>query len=149
MSVIRNAFGEPFSRWKPADKFLWVWNEEGLPGGQPQLEYEFHEDRDWRFDYAWPELRVAVEIDGFGYGHQAQQHLANQNEKQNAALLAGWIVLRYNSRQLGSKQAVSDAVEEVARVLCQRGGIATTCRLCGDPAEFCYCQRCLDAWEND
>ncbi len=71
-------------------------------------------------DFAWPELRVGVEIDGFGYGHQAQQHMATVNEKQNEAVELGWTILRFNSRQLGSHGATEEAVRQVCRVLMSR-----------------------------
>lgn len=34
----------------------------------PQAEYVFHWQRLWRFDYAWPELLVALEIQGGMFG---------------------------------------------------------------------------------
>lgn len=34
----------------------------GLP--EPVPELAFHPDRRWRFDWAWPDQRVALEIDG-------------------------------------------------------------------------------------
>lgn len=30
----------------------------------PEPEHRFHESRRWRFDYAWPEHRVALEVEG-------------------------------------------------------------------------------------
>ena len=115
--VVRNAKGEPFSKWKPDAKFAYVWEQEGLET-RPETELMFCVDRKFRFDFAWSACRVGVEIDGFGYGHQAQQQMAADNEKANLAIELGWKVLRYNSRQLGSRQGVSDAVEQVCRVLC-------------------------------
>lgn len=118
--VIRNAEGKPFSSWKPADKFAHM-----LTTRHPQLasevttEFVFDDGRKWRFDYAWPSELVAVEIDGFGYGHQAQQNIAAGHEKQNAAIAQGWKVMRYCSRQLGSIAGVEDAVDQVAQVLCR------------------------------
>lgn len=122
--IIRNAAGEPFSKWKPAAKFeyvfqtpeiwldLWKW---------AKPEYRFDETRAWRFDYAWPDQQLAVEIDGFGFGHQAQQRISQNNEKRNAAILAGWRVLVFDSRLLGSRQKVDDAVDLTAKVLCGYG----------------------------
>ena len=115
--VVRNAKGQPFSSWRPAEKFAHVWSDQGIEG-PCEGEYVFAQDRKFRFDFAWPEVKVGVEIDGFGYGHQAQQQMAADNEKANLAVELGWKVLRYNSRQLGSKQGVSDAVEQVSRVIC-------------------------------
>ena len=71
MTVIRNDAGEPFSKWKPSDKFAWQWKQTGLSNAVPKPEFVFDAQRKWRLDYAWPEIRLAVEIDGFGFGHQA------------------------------------------------------------------------------
>ena len=119
--VIRNQKGQPFWQWGPAEKFAHVWNEEGLAGGDPVTEFVFCPDRKWRLDFAWPAQKLGVEIDGFGYGHQAQQQMARDNEKANAAVALGWRVLRYNSRQLGSRRGVSEAVGQVGQVLCEVG----------------------------
>ncbi len=54
-------------------------------------EYVFDAERDWRFDFAWPEQRLAVEIDGWGH-HKPNRYLTDI-PKFNAAMLAGWRVL--------------------------------------------------------
>lgn len=64
----------------------------------PVAEFRFHETRKWRFDYAWPERRIAVEIDGGVWAGGRHVHPAGylaDLEKLNAALEAGWRVLRY------------------------------------------------------
>lgn len=120
MPVVRNAQGKPFSKWKPAEKFEWQLERCGIAKVLSYLhkEYEFDEVRKWRFDFAWPAVNLAVEIDGFGYGHQAQQHIAANNEKRNAAVEQEWRVLVYDSRMLGSKAKVEEAVEQVTRLMC-------------------------------
>ncbi len=60
-------------------------------------EYRFHAVRRWRFDYAWPEHKVALEVDGgagaFGR-HSRPGGMRADHEKSNTALLQGWTVLR-------------------------------------------------------
>lgn len=117
--VVRNDKGVPFSKWKPADKFEHVMRTDyPLLSNACHREYVFHPEFLWRHDFAWPVERVAVEIDGFGFGHQAQQCQARDNEKQNAAILMDWYVLRFNSRQLGSYAGVSDAVAMTWGLIC-------------------------------
>lgn len=115
--VVRNANGQPFSKWLPAEKFRHCMNSDMQ--SHCREEHEFCDDRKWRFDFCWPQLHVAVEIDGFGYGHQAQQQMAADNEKANRAVAMGWRVFRYNSRQLGSKRGVEEAVDQVWEFLCE------------------------------
>ena len=63
-------------------------------------EYRFHPDRRWRFDFAWPNERIAVEIEGithYGAGigrHQSAKGFVADCEKYEAALLDGWRVYR-------------------------------------------------------
>lgn len=66
-------------------------------------EYRFHPTRKWRLDLAWPEVRVAVEIQGGVYvrGKHVQGDGAEKDyEKLNEAQLLGWIVLQTTPRGL-------------------------------------------------
>jgi hypothetical protein len=42
----------------------------GLP--KPVIEYKFHPTRKWRFDIAWPELMLAVEVEGGTWGKKSR-----------------------------------------------------------------------------
>ncbi len=82
--------------------------------------YDFTEIKLWkrcRFDFAWPESRLLVEVDGFGYGHQSQQDISRNQEKRNIAIEHKWRVLAYTSRQLGSLEKRQLAIEQVVRTL--------------------------------
>lgn len=60
-------------------------------------EYRFDEIRKWRFDFAWPELLFAVEIEGITYDHgrhQRKDGFEKDLEKYQAAMLQGWTVYR-------------------------------------------------------
>lgn len=65
---------------------------QGLPA--PEREYRFHPTRKWRFDFAWPALKVAVEIEGRGR-HQTFTGYAADCHKYNEAVALGWRVLRF------------------------------------------------------
>ncbi len=125
-SVVRNSAGQPFSRWKPADKFEHAIRErhpELCLAGRMVLEHRFDLARKWRLDFAWPGCLVAVEIDGFGRGghgggHQRPAAISKDHQKQNAAVAQGWRVIRFTSACLGSRQKVDDAADLVAQVLC-------------------------------
>ena len=71
-----------------------------IPGVVVVKEYMFYYTRKWRFDYAIPELKVAIEIDGgvFDYGrHNRPQGYINDMEKLNNAASLGWLVLRFTT----------------------------------------------------
>jgi very-short-patch-repair endonuclease len=62
-----------------------------------ELEYRFHPVRRWRFDMAFPEPKVAVEIEGgvwTGGRHVRGKGFRKDCEKYNTAAAMGWRVLR-------------------------------------------------------
>ena len=71
-----------------------------VPGVEVVKEHMFHWTRKWRFDYAIPDLKVAIEIDGavWDYGrHNRPQGYINDMEKLNTAASMGWLVLRFTT----------------------------------------------------
>jgi len=78
------------------EAFAAAWYEvqerEGLM--PPVRELKFHPERRWKFDFAWPELKLAVEIEGQGR-HQTFVGFRRDCDKYNAALAMGWRVLRF------------------------------------------------------
>ena len=72
-----------------------------LPGYQQ--EFIFHPVRKWRFDYAWVELKVALEIHGgvFTNGrHTRGKGFSEDKVKMNSAQLLGWIVIEATTAQV-------------------------------------------------
>ena len=73
----------------------------GLP--QPEREHMFAKSikRRWRFDLAWPELKLAAEIDGGTWvqgRHSRGAGVRKDCEKMNTAIVDfGWQVLRFDS----------------------------------------------------
>ena len=69
-------------------------------------EYRFHGTRKWRFDFAHPGRRIAVEIEGGIFargrlGHSTGVGIKKDMKKYNEAALLGWTVLRYMPEQTG------------------------------------------------
>ena len=64
-------------------------------------EYQFHSKRKWRFDYAFVELKVAVEIDGGQWKAFGGRHSRDSDRhKHNAAIVLGWRVLKFSPEML-------------------------------------------------
>ena len=85
----------------------------GLP--EPQREFLFHRKRKWRFDLAWPELLIAVEVEGgiwVGGRHVRGEGYEADCEKYNEAQLAGWMVLRFTPGMI--KKGKAGGVIEMA-----------------------------------
>jgi very-short-patch-repair endonuclease len=94
-----------------------------------QMEYRFHPVRRWRFDYAVPEIKLAVEYQGHaGFigkggasGHSSITGLTGDCEKMNSAQAHGWRVLsftalhfRYNDR---AKHKLTEVGESIMNLL--------------------------------
>ena len=85
-------------------------------GERCEMEYKFHPTRKWRFDYAFPSLRVAVEIDGgvWTYGrHNRASGYINDMAKFNEAAAMGWTVLKFTPEE----KFTAAALETIGRAL--------------------------------
>lgn len=70
----------------------------------PYREYNFHR---YRFDFAWPKLKVAVEIDGgtyIGGNHVKGKAYHRDCKKHNLAQLEGWVLLRADKDMSGTDE---------------------------------------------
>lgn len=66
-------------------------------------EYKFHPTRRWRFDYAIPKYKIALEVEGgvwTGGRHIRAQGFLGDMEKYNMATLMGWRVFRTTPSEL-------------------------------------------------
>jgi very-short-patch-repair endonuclease len=66
----------------------------------PETEYKFDKTRRWRFDFAYPKIKLAIELEGGIWSrgrHTRGIGYIKDCEKYNAAVLQGWKVLRYTS----------------------------------------------------
>jgi len=84
----------------------------GVP--PPKREHRFHPTRRWRFDFAWPERRLAVEVDGGTYSggrHVRPAGFEGDCEKHNAAMIADWRVLRFTAAMIRDGRAVQQVIQ--------------------------------------
>lgn len=91
----------------PVSRFERLLRSVRLPA--PIREHRFHPVRRWRFDYAWPEQRVALEVEGgvwTGGRHTRGAGFVKDMEKLNAATVAGWRVVRVVPGKLCSSATV-------------------------------------------
>lgn len=90
-----------------AEALLFELKMAGYP--EPDREFLFHPKRKWRFDLAWPELLIAVEVEGgiwTGGRHVRGEGYEGDCEKYNEAQLAGWMVLRFTPGMIKRGKAV-------------------------------------------
>jgi very-short-patch-repair endonuclease len=88
----------------------------------PDREYRFHPVRKWRFDYAWPKRKIALEVEGGTYcrgRHVRPQGYERDCEKYNAAALLGWTVLRATTAMVNDGRALALLEEAFNRQPCE------------------------------
>ena len=81
---------------------------------EPEEEYKFHPDRRWRFDFAYPDKKIAIEIEGGVYSrgrHTRPIGFIKDCEKYNAATMLGWRILRYHVDSIG------DSAGDIKKIL--------------------------------
>ncbi len=89
------------SKWE--DRFRTLIKGLGAPPWREQ--YRFDAVRFWRFDFAWPERKIAFEMEGAiwmrgGGGHSHPLGIEKDIEKYNAAAIQGWAVIRITDKML-------------------------------------------------
>jgi len=80
---------------------------------EPIREFQFHPQRKWRFDFAFPAEKLAVEIEGglfVGGGHSRGKGYESNLEKYNQAVLMGWRVLRYSTDMVMRGDAINEVL---------------------------------------
>jgi hypothetical protein len=83
-------------------------------GFTPEREYRFCEGRRWKFDFAFPENMVAVEIEGgiwSGGRHTRGAGYTKDLEKYNTAARLGWKVYRYTTEMVTAGTAIGDLLD--------------------------------------
>lgn len=75
----------------------------GLP--EPEVEYYHLAGRDFRLDFAWPHVKVGVEIQGMA--HRIKAKFNADIEKRALAMLAGWRVLELNGDSVRQETGIA------------------------------------------
>ena len=102
-SAAEEAFARAISHLPPAER-----EHPGIPG------------RRFRFDFAWPKQRIAVEIHGghwTGGRHTQGKGFASDCEKKRLAILQGWRVLEYTADEV--RKPPEAAAADVKNLLAQ------------------------------
>ena len=73
-------------------------------------EYRFDTKRRWRFDYAIPKFKIALEVEGGVWTngrHTRAKGFLGDIEKYNNATILGWKVLRCTPNELYTQSTLS------------------------------------------
>lgn len=91
-----------------ATVFLALLKANQLP--KPEQEYRFHPVRKWRFDYAFPDKKLALEVEGGVWiqgRHTRGSGFVRDVQKYNAASCLGWRLLRVTPRNLATLDTIA------------------------------------------
>lgn len=76
----------------------------------PEREYKFHPDRRFRFDFAWPDYKTALEVEGGVWmkrgRHTTGSGFTSDAVKYNLAAIDGWLVLRVTGQMVKNGEAI-------------------------------------------
>jgi hypothetical protein len=81
--------------------------QDDLP--EPVREYRFYNRRRWRWDFAWPEHLIAVDVQGGTWtrgAHSRGEGHRNDCEKLCEAVLMGWRVLLFTGDMVNDGSAL-------------------------------------------
>lgn len=91
---------------------------------EPTREFCFLDDRKFRADFAYPDMRLLIEVEGGTYGrggHSSHAGISRDVEKNNLAVINGWRVIRCTGEQVTNgmcilwiEQAVEASESEAA-----------------------------------
>lgn len=91
---------------------------------QPEAEVRVVEGRRWRFDFAWPEYQVAVELQGSTHArgrHTRGIGYQGDCEKLNTAQCEGWLVLWFTTQDVQDLKRRRYLIWTICRALALRG----------------------------
>lgn len=84
----------------------------------PEREYRFCEHRRWRFDFAYPRQKLALELQGGNWvqgRHTRGQGFENDCEKFSAAAILGWRVLLVTTAMVKDGRAIKWLEDALAK----------------------------------
>ena len=100
-----------------AEGFYLGEDPENLLSGEYAREYEFHPDRDWRFDFIIAkETMILVDIQGGIWSkgsHVRGGGYTNDIGKMNAATALGWAVYWFTSEMIESGEAIQFVKDKI------------------------------------
>jgi len=83
----------------------------------PEAEVRFHPTRKWRFDWAWADQKLALEIDGGVWvrgAHGRGTGIVRDQEKGREAAALGWRIIRCQPKELFTP-GVLDAINRALK----------------------------------
>ena len=101
------------------DIFKTQWDR--LIGIPIQVQHPFHPTRQYRFDFAFPEIKLAIEMQGYGPGHAAFKEMYSDYVRHNEAVKLGWHILYFMQPHIKDEN-LEKTLELVKEIYCSMSG---------------------------
>lgn len=117
------------------EKFAFACKVRRMPDPVTELQFAKEIGRRWKFDFAWPQFMLAVELEGLVIlpmyskptrdaqrrfvvmgRHASPDGIKEDMEKYNAAVFLGWHVLRFEQDAIKSDEAASTTFRVLHRL---------------------------------
>lgn len=110
---------QPSAKQTAEAAFLEAWERGPLGRVKLEREHRFHPTRKWRFDFAYPVARVAIEIEGRGR-HQTVVGYRDDCTKYCWATKLGWRVFRFPATDITLRNEWKESVlENFVEFICE------------------------------
>jgi len=89
-----------------------------------QIEFEFWPGRKFAFDFAWPSVMLALEVEGGRWGgrHTSGPGFDRDCRKYGEAICRGWTVMRVTDEMIYDRTAVNNVIRTYRRLLRESDG---------------------------
>ena len=110
------------SKIKPAVSMAIQLTADKFPPWEKEIRFHVpragQKKRQWRFDFAWPEIKVALEVEGGTFAAGKSRHTTGIGygkdcEKYSVAAIQGWIVVRVDTKMIKSGLAIELAGQAI------------------------------------
>lgn len=96
---------------KPEREFRFAAMATGGTGKGSRARLKASNLKDWRFDFAFLDAGVAVEVEGGTWGAKKSRHTTGSGfhgdcDKYNSAVLLDWMVLRFTAKHIQTGEAL-------------------------------------------
>lgn len=79
--------------------------------------YKVFEDRRYKLDIAFPDTRLAIEVDGWQYHGKYKADFQNDRIRQNLLTLADWHILRFFYKEIMNVDSLNNILKTIENIV--------------------------------
>lgn len=100
-----------------------------------KVQHLFHPTRQFRFDFAFPEIKLALEMQGYGPGHASFKEMYSDYCRHNEAVALGWQILYFMQPHI-KEENIEKTIDFVHQIYCQKTGKSYQSPIPNKPKSF-------------